>query len=107
MFGSKIKFNLFYLFFYEILNQNNKRKQTPLYLVDIKYLSRKEQFKTNAIALFIAEMAVSEWMEEENMVHIHNGVDLAIKKNENPVILKQEYVLGHFNKKGWIWRTSG
>lgn len=39
------------------------------------------------------------------MVHIHNGVDLAIKKNENPVILKQEYVLSHFNKNGCIWRT--
>lgn len=56
MLGSKIKFNFFFL---ELLNQNNKRKQTPLYLVDIKYLSQKEQLKTNAVIRLIAERALS------------------------------------------------
>lgn len=43
----------------ELLNQNNERKQTHSYLVDIKYLSSKEQLKTNAITRLIAERALS------------------------------------------------
>lgn len=51
--------NLVHFFFLELLNQNNRRKQTPLYLLDIKYLSQKEQLKTNAVIRLIAERALS------------------------------------------------